>query len=103
MTAHIAAQTEAARAAIESQLVTLKDAFQNQGLKVESVEVTIGTHEFNMEQEQGFEEQQQEQANKAKKQLHLGELDLDEEELTEEESIAIDMMQRAGNQVDFSA
>lgn len=102
LTAHIAAQTEAARSAIESQIVTLKESFQNQGLKVEAVEVTVGMQNFNMDQQKSFEEQQQ-NFNKARKQLRLDDVDLEEEELSEEESIAVDMMRRDGNQVDFSA
>lgn len=102
LTAHIAAQTEAARSAIESQIVTLKESFQNQGLKVEAVEVTVGLENFNMDQQKSFEEQQQ-NFNKARKQLRLDDADLEEEELSEEESIAMDMMRRDGNQVDFSA
>lgn len=102
LTAHIAAQTEAARSAIESQIVTLKESFQNQGLKVEAVEVTVGMQNFNMDQQKSFEEQQQ-NFNKARKQLRLDDADLNEEELSEEESIAVDMMRRDGNQVDFSA
>lgn len=102
LTAHIAAQTEAARSAIESQIVTLKESFQNQGLKVEAVEVTVGMQNFNMDQQKSFEEQQQ-NFNKARKQLRLDDVDLEEEGLSEEESIAVDMMRRDGNQVDFSA
>lgn len=101
ITAQITAQTEAARHAIESQLATLKESFQNQGLKVEAVEVTINPHGFNMEQQQTFDGRQH-NSGKSKRQIRLDDMDL-EEELTEEESIAVDMMQRAGNQVDFIA
>lgn len=101
ITAQISAQTEAARHAIESQLSTLKESFQNQGLKVEAVEVTLQPQGFNMQQQQNFEGQQQ--SSKAKRQIRLEDVDLQEDELTEEESIAVDMMQRNGNQVDFSA
>lgn len=103
VTAHITAQTEAARHAIESQIAVLKENFQNQGLKVEAVEVAINPRGFSMDQEQSFNEQEQQQSQKSKKQISLDDLDLDSEELTEEESIAVDMMQRAGNKVDFTA
>ena len=103
VTAHITAQTEAARHAIESQIAVLKENFQNQGLKVEAVEVAINPRGFSMDQEQSFNEQEQQQSQKSKKQISLDHLDLDAEELTEEESIAVDMMQRAGNKVDFTA
>lgn len=46
ITAHIAAETETAKVAMESQLSTLKDALNNQGVKVEAVEVTVASHNF---------------------------------------------------------
>lgn len=46
ITAQIAAETETAKVAMESQLSTLKDALNNQGVKVEAVEVTVASHNF---------------------------------------------------------
>ncbi|MDF2800149.1 MAG: flagellar hook-length control protein [Anaerocolumna sp.] len=46
MTAHFTAQNEAVKEAIESQMQVLKDNFSNQGLKVESVEVTVSNFTF---------------------------------------------------------
>lgn len=46
MTAHFTAQNEAVKEAIESQMQILKDNFSNQGLKVESVEVTVSNFAF---------------------------------------------------------
>ncbi|MCR4716834.1 MAG: flagellar hook-length control protein FliK [Lachnospiraceae bacterium] len=104
ITAHITAQTEAARGAIEGQIAVLRENFQNQGLKVEAVEVTINPEGFNeFADQQAFEGEGKEGNSKGKRQINLDDIDLDEEELTEEEAINIDMMQRAGNSVDFTA
>lgn len=46
MTAHFTAQNEAVKEAIESQIQFLKDNLSNQGLKVESVEVTVSNFAF---------------------------------------------------------
>lgn len=46
MTAHFTAQNEAVKEALESQIQVLKDNFSNQGLKVESVEVTVSNFTF---------------------------------------------------------
>lgn len=46
ITASITAQNEAVKSAIENQLFMLKDTLNEQGLKVESVEVTVASHEF---------------------------------------------------------
>ncbi len=102
ITAQITAQTETARNAIEAQLSTLKETFQNQGLKVEAVEVAVDPNGFQDLAQREFEQQRRQNSSKSKKQLNLEDMD-DEEELTEEEAINVDMMQRAGNQVDFIA
>ena len=100
ITAQIHAQSELARQAIESQLSVLKENFQNQGLKVESVEVAVGLNNFNMEQQ--FEEQQQQSSSKARRTLRMEDLEL-ADDLSEEETIAAEMMRQNGSQIDFSA
>ncbi|MBQ1193018.1 MAG: flagellar hook-length control protein FliK [Lachnospiraceae bacterium] len=46
ITAQIAAENESVVKAIESQLSLLKDSLNNQGIKVEAVEVTVASHSF---------------------------------------------------------
>ena len=46
ITAQIAAQDEAVKNVIENQLVMLKESFEQQGLKVEAVAVTVQSHGF---------------------------------------------------------
>lgn len=46
MTAHFTAQNEMVKEAIESQIQILKDNLNNQGLKVESIEVTVSNFSF---------------------------------------------------------
>ncbi len=46
ITAQITAESEAAKAALEGQLTLLKENLNNQGVKVENVEVTIASHAF---------------------------------------------------------
>lgn len=55
LNAKIAAETENAKNAIEGQLTLLKDSLNNQGIKVESVEVTIAGHGFEENLEKGNE------------------------------------------------
>ncbi len=102
ITAQIHAQSELARQAIESQLGILKENFQNQGLKVESVEVAVGLNNFNMEQQQQFEEQQKQSSSKTRRILRMEDLEL-ADDLSEEETIAAEMMRQSGSQIDFSA
>ncbi len=46
MQARIVAETEAARNAIENGIQTLRETFDNQGLKVDAVEVAVGNFDF---------------------------------------------------------
>lgn len=59
VTAQITAETEAAKNALEGQLTLLKENLNNQGVRIENVEVTIASHAFeqNMQGERQSEEQ----------------------------------------------
>lgn len=108
VTATLTAQNETAREAIESQIVILKENLNNQGIKVEAVEVTVESHAFdanaNQNQNNGFDEQREQAQKKNNRPLRLDSLDeLDMEELTEEERIVMDMMASEGNQINFTA
>lgn len=108
VTATLAAQNETAREAIESQIVVLKENLNNQGIKVEAVEVTVESHAFdanaNQNPNNGFDEQREQAQKKHNRPLRLDSLDeLDMEDLTEEERIVMDMMASEGNQINFTA
>lgn len=108
VSAHITAQNEAVKEALESQLVEFKQNMNQAGVKVDAVEVTVGSHEFekNLEQNAKHEQQQAEEQEKAAKQTrHINLNDLDELSgiMTEEESLVAQMMADQGNSVDFTA
>lgn len=106
ITAQFLTQNEMVRAAVESQLVQLKNSFEEQGIKVEAVEVAVGTHEFerNLSGESGSQQQFQGEKKKGIRKLNLNELSPeDEAQLDEEEQIAVAMMSAGGNTVDFTA
>jgi flagellar hook-length control protein FliK len=46
MTAHFAVQNDLAKEAIESQMITLKDTLAQQGIKVETIDVTVASYTF---------------------------------------------------------
>ena len=48
ITAQFMAENDVVKSAIENQIVMLKDNFEQQGLKVEAVEVMVQTHGFEM-------------------------------------------------------
>lgn len=108
VSARITAQNEAVKEALESQIVELKQNMNQAGVKVEAVEVTVGSHEFekNLEQNAKQEERQAEEQEKAAKQtrhINLNELDDLAGIMTEEESLVAQMMADQGNSIDFTA
>lgn len=99
ITAQITAETEAAKNALETQLTLLKENLNNQGLKIESVEVTIASHAFeqNMQGEKQHEEQSGSK-NRGKRALNI----LNESIVTENEPQP-EIMDIMGNTVSYSA
>lgn len=108
ITASFTAQNEAVRAALETQMVQLKDNLNDQGIKVEAVEVTVASHEFerNLQQDNsGNEEGQYKEAKKRGiRRIRLdGDESVQDMELSDEERITAEMMEQNGNTVDFTA
>lgn len=63
LTAHFTTQTEVAKEAIESQIQVLKDNLNNQGLKVDAIEVTVSNFEFAGSNQTSSDEKEQKQSN----------------------------------------
>ena len=108
ITAQIAAQNEAVKEALESQVATLKENMNQQGMKVEAIEVTIASHEFerNLEENQqnaAREQQEEEAAKNSRRNINLNNLDELEGVMSEEESLAAKMMAEQGNSMDITA
>lgn len=108
ITAQFTAQNEAVKTALETQVVQLKETLAEQGVKVEAVEVTIASHEFERNLEQNHDrsnDAKQEQKKGLKKiNLNLGaEEEPDIANMDDSDRIVADMMARNGNTVDFSA
>ncbi len=112
VTASFTAQNEAVRAAIESQVVQLQESLEKQGVKIEAVEVTLASHQFEQNLEKGNEQnEQREEAQRAqavsgRRRVNINLLDEEgdeeSEEISEEEAINRDMMIRSGNSVDYT-
>lgn len=113
ISAVITTENEAVRDALAVQAITLKEELNEQGLKVDSVEVTIASHSFehNMQKESGEEarEQYEQQVNKqSRRRIMLSGLDeaqemLADESLSDAERIQIDMMSKNGSSMDVMA
>lgn len=109
LTAVFTTENETVKAALESQLIQLKENFAQQGLKVESVEVNVSAQGFErsldeQEQEQRrFEENRSRKGNRRIRLNGMGEAEeLLGEEMTADDRIVADMMIRNGNTVDYT-
>lgn len=109
LTAVFTTENETVKAALESQLIQLKENFAQQGLKVESVEVNVSAQGF----ERSLDEQEQEQrrfeenrSRKGNRRIRLNGMEEAEEllgeEMTADDRIVADMMIRNGNTVDYT-
>jgi flagellar hook-length control protein FliK len=112
ITATITAQNETVRDALMVQAMTLKEELNDQGLKVEAVDVTVASHEFERDMHQGGEEARNLFEQQVRKQsrrrimidgLAQAEELLEDENLTDAERLQIDMMAKSGSSVDFTA
>mgnify|MGYP002509914317 FL=1 len=107
ITAQFAAQNETVKAVLETQMIQLKEQFEEQGIKVEAVEVTVANHAYG--EQFGGEREAEQNGQNAKKSARRINLNLDEmegeglEELDDSERIAVEMMQANGNTVDYTA
>ena len=109
VTAQFFAQDEAVKAAIETQLIQLRETFDAQGIRVEAIEVAVQTQEF----EQNLDEQGRNRQNnqpgsgtaRGSRRIRL-DASLTEEQLaqlTQEEQLAAEMMEANGGSVDYTA
>ncbi|MDE6405510.1 MAG: flagellar hook-length control protein FliK [Lachnospiraceae bacterium] len=108
ITAQFAAQNETVKAVLETQMIQLKEQFEEQGIKVEAVEVTVANHSYGEQFGAGQDaaDQQNEGAKKGARRINLNLDELEEEGLEgldDSERIAVEMMQASGSTVDYTA
>lgn len=105
LTANFVTENEMAKTALESQIQQLKDAFQNQGLKVDAIEVSVS--DFRFEQSSNMNEEQQRQQSDSKKKtqrkIDISMLDDGFDDLSEADTLAAQVMLDNGNTVDYTA
>lgn len=107
ISAHIAVTNEAVKEALETQMVELRENLNQAGIKVDSVEVTVASHEFerNLEQSESgatFSDDGKHQRGTSKNAIE-GLVDKVNTGATEEVELAKKIMLDNGNSVDFTA
>ncbi len=108
VTANFITENETVKAALESQMVQLKENFAEQGIKVEAIEVTVQTHPFEQNLEQGRDDNGSREAEagvgrRRTRRINLNTVFAEDEPQTQEDRIAADIMSANGNTVDFTA
>lgn len=105
LSAQIAAQNEQVKTALENQVTALKENFQNQGIKVEAVEITVMTHQFEAGQNFGQNESERKQSEqKINKKLNLSDYMDDEDETVSAQNIRRkDSIQNGNSSVEYMA
>lgn len=107
VTAQFIAQSETVKAALETQMIQLQESFEEQGIRVEAIEVSVQTRGF----EQNLEDQgrerggEQPSGSRGRRRIRLdAQLQPEQmEELTADERLAADMMKANGGTVDYTA
>ena len=105
LTAHFTAQNEIAKEAIESQMVVLRENLESQGLKVEAIEVTVSNFDFTQNGGAAADGNDRGGQQRNRRGISFEESVGAESAagMSEAEQIAADLMERNGNQVDYTA
>lgn len=106
ISARIAVSNEAVKEALQTQMVNLKETLNNSGIRVNEVEITVASHEFerNLEQGAANDSRQQESTNSynGSNSSDSG-IDSDMMQDRAEERLVTQIMRDNGNSVDFTA
>lgn len=107
VSARLAVQDEAVRAALESQVMQLRETLQEQGLKIDAVEVTVATHEFEQNLDQHGREAEENAAKEKKSSRRIldlneiGQEELEGEEMSDADRLQVEMMRMGGNRLNL--
>jgi flagellar hook-length control protein FliK len=108
VSAQIVAQNETVKNALESQLIRLVESFDEQGIKVDAVEVSVGTNTSpdSFDQSTGSESESGTTDSRSGYGRRLRNLNLsaltEGQEMEEEDRLAAEMLRAGGNTVDYA-
>jgi flagellar hook-length control protein FliK len=108
VSAQIIAQNETVKNALESQMIRLVESFDEQGIKVDAVEVSVGTHASPQSFDQGGGSESGSSTSDSRsgygrrlRNLNLSAL-TEGQEMEEEDRLAAEMLRAEGNTVDYA-
>lgn len=107
ISARIAVSNEAVKEALQTQMVNLKEALNNSGIRVNEVEITVASHEFERNLEQGAEndDSRQQESTNSYNGSNSSDSGIDSDMMQDraEERLVTQIMRDNGNSVDFTA
>ena len=102
MTAHFAVENDLAKEAIEGQLITLKDTLAQQGIRVETIEVTVASYKFDQKSPSDDTEQKMNKKQRSGNKITFEEaVAMSEESI--EEADTINLPGTMGYNIDYTA
>jgi flagellar hook-length control protein FliK len=101
MTAHFVVQNELSKEAIESQINTLRETLNQQGIKVEQIEVAVSAYAFGQNEQSDQSNQPEDNKNQSGRKISLEEAFAMSELPVEESSLQEDGLR--GSQIDYTA
>lgn len=102
ITAQLVVQNEVAKEAIESQMATLKESFASHDIKVDAVEVTIASKEFEQNLDKGAGNSSEQNENKRRKHISTEELAEINGTATDKETSIDNVLKEMGTTVNYS-
>ena len=105
LTASFTAENQISKEAIESQVQMLKDNLNNQGIKVEAIEVNVSQFGFRQNTESGADAQGQSKQQKktGTRRINLDSFNEESADISEEEALAARVLRDNGGSVDYTA
>ena len=102
MTAQFVVENELTKEAIESQMFTLKNTLEQQGIKVENIEVTVANYSFEQSGQADTQKDHGQQGNTTSRKLTLEEA-MQMNDLPQEDIDKVDITGIRGSQIDYTA
>lgn len=106
VTAQFIAQNESVKAVLETQMIQLRESLEEQGIRIEAIEVSVQTNAFdeNLENQSGKQNQQAPQSRGGRRLRIDGEVTQEMlDALTSDEKMAVEVMAANGSTVDYTA
>lgn len=105
LTASFTAENQIAKEAIESQIQVFKDNLNNQGVRVEAIEVNVSQFGFRQNTESGADAQGQQgqQKKTGTRRINLERFTEEAADVSEEEALAARVLRDNGGTVDYTA